>query len=233
MLLKEALDQKLLRLVPQQETSYFPEPYKNVKRWEDWRNHIDEDMTLVNIKKKFVYLSKAEISQLSDRGKSLKSKTIFFEEKHKAIVYLGDKTANEVDYRIRENDFIAVTLTKELLNQNIANISTLNIGVTTLTTALRKILQGKVSTLTTEELVGVLCYPTTYEICSETTLRNVIDNIVNRVKDDNIYRVLNELLNHSTERSRLLLWERGQGVEKPEALKLFKEQIIKQGRVFK
>lgn len=233
MLLKEALDKELLRLVPQQETSYFPEPYKNVETWEDWRNNIDKDMTLINVKKKFVFLNRTDLDKLADHGRSLQKETLFFKDKHKAIVFLGSKTADEVDYRVRENDFVSVKLTEDLLNQRIANIEALNIGVTSLNVALRRVIQGQITTLTTEELVGVLCHPTTYKICEETSLRKIIQTIVSRINDDRIYSDLNEILNHRTERSRLLLWERGQGIEKPEALKLFNNRILNQGRVFK
>lgn len=234
MKLREALDQKLIRLVPKKEESNYPQPYLHVEKWEKWQDHLGEDMVLVNIQGKFIFFGRKDLNGMHDKGRNVLANTLSFPNSHKAIAYIGDHNAETLPYKIKRNDWMKITLTKKLLDTEITNIDHLSLGTMELNHALYLIYTGKMAELTTEDLLGVLCYPDTYEVLSDEEQREVIQKVCNEINSEGLLGDLTEIKGRHTSRSRGLMNERKYWIAKPEAFNAFgSHTILKQGTVFK
>lgn len=234
MKLVEALNQHLIRLVPKKETSDYPQPYSQVKKWEKWQDHLGEDMVLVNIARKFIFFGRQDLIKMHDKGRSILQNTLSFPDKKKAIAYIGDHEITDLPYKIKANDWMKVTLTKKLLDTEINVVDHLDLGTMRLTHALHLIINDRIEALSPEDLIGVICYPETYRVLADDHLREIIQTARNEINDEGLYGDLIEIMSHRTERSRLLLEERRLGIEKPESFDDFgSSKILKQGTIFK
>lgn len=225
MKLSDALDNQLLRLVPTQEDSDYPVPYKN-EPFADWRDNLGQTMNLINVKRKFLFLKDQALKNLADKGQEIMKETLYFPNKKKAILYIGNHSVNEINFPIKGNDRLVITVTEELMNAEIANIDDTNLNTTEFRLVIDKVIGGEFNLLKTEELLGVICTPQSYRILEEKDLRLTIQAIVERVQDNNLYGDLNEIINRSTPRSRLFLYERNLGFAKPNCLHRFASASI-------
>lgn len=230
MKLSKALDQKLIRLVPKKETSDYPQPYSKIEKWENWRDHKDEVMTIINIKRQFIFLKKADVLKTPE----IMDQTLSFPSRSRAIVYIGEQDIRSLPYTIKANDWMKIKITDEVLNANIASLSELGLEEMSLTHALHLIIKtGNFNDLSAANLIGLICDPDTYKVLNKDNIHNLIQEACDRFDSDILFGDLSEIAGQNTERSRNLFLERQYNIDVPESYNLFgSSKILKLGTVF-
>lgn len=207
MKIKKLLDLGILRLVPLKNgSSGWYKPYKN-QPVESYQNNMGNTMALVNVKGKIAY-KKASLELEDIKDKTYVSKTGV------ALIYLNDEQEGYNEYASKTK-FIVVEVNNDLLEADVADLTSLNTFDSRFLNIACKFVKNPDS-LSAREVVALVCDYRTYDTFDQKDLNTLYRTIES---DDELV----EVFEHSTTRSKLLLYEIKSGVQHPKTLKLFKK----------
>lgn len=209
MLVKDALDKGLLRIVPLNENGSWFQPYKG-KPVEKYQDHMDEVMYVIRTSK--------DITLIKDSA-GMASQT-YVSPTGVAIVYSKGKKLpgkHGMQFKIKISD--------EFLNAEIGSVDSDEVAesMAAFNSIAVRVLKGE--TLSEVELASFVETPDTYQVFSGETLLNVTG-----VRGSDLAEIVracqNDKLKPEGERARLLMWERAHDIKKPLSYALFSKGSI-------